>query len=80
MKINVRVTANADRNELVKTEDGYRARIQCPPADGKANEKLTELLAKEFGVSKGSVKIVRGASNRNKVVEINVLYAQPAVK
>jgi uncharacterized protein (TIGR00251 family) len=55
---------------LVKTEDGYRAYVQCPPADGKANEALIKLLAKKFGVPKSGIKIIMGQTNRNKTIVI----------
>jgi uncharacterized protein (TIGR00251 family) len=71
--IQVHVTANAGRNELIKTDSspaGYRAWVQCPPVDGKANKVLTELLAKEFNVSKSAIQIIRGKTARNKTVQI----------
>ena len=70
MLIEIKVTPNAGKNELIKTETGYKARIACAPVDGKANEALIALLAKEFGVPKSSVEIVKGKVGRNKTVEI----------
>ena len=64
------MTSNAAKNELVKTDTGYRARVQCAPVDGKANEALIKLLSKEFGVPKSAIKIVKGETGRNKTISI----------
>ena len=70
MLIEIKVIPNAKRTELVKTETGYKARLQAPPADGKANEALIELLSKEFGVPKRDIEIIKGAASRNKTVAV----------
>ncbi len=41
------------------------------PADGKANESVIKLLAKHFGIAKSKIKLVRGETSRDKVIEIN---------
>jgi len=66
--LQIKVTPNASKTELVKTETGYKARIRCPPVDGKANDALIVLLSKEFGVAKNSIEIIKGKTSRNKTV------------
>jgi len=66
--LQIKVIPNASKNEFIKTEAGYKARIQCPPVDGKANDALIMLLSKEFGVSKNSIEIIKGKTSRNKTV------------
>ena len=46
------------------------ARLAAPPAEGKANDELVRFLARESGVARGDIRIVRGASSRLKVVEV----------
>jgi len=70
MLLEIRVTPNASKNELIKTETGYKARIQSAPVDGKANDALIALLSKELGVLKSDIKIVRGKTSKNKLVSI----------
>ena len=71
MKITVRVKPGARRNEVVQTgERDYTVSVTAPPVDGKANEKLVELLAAFFGRPKRSVTVLSGASSRRKIVEI----------
>jgi len=72
MLIEIKVTPGAGRNELIKTETGYKARIQCAPVDGKANEALIALLSKEFGIPKKDIEITRGKTNRNKTVSLKI--------
>ncbi len=58
--------------ELEVGEEGERlkVRLTAPPVDGAANEALVALLAERLGVPKRQVVIVRGATSRQKVVEV----------
>jgi len=47
-----------------------KVRLTAPPVDGAANEALVALLAERLGVPKRQVVIVRGATSRQKVVEV----------
>ncbi|MCL2284646.1 MAG: DUF167 domain-containing protein [Fibromonadales bacterium] len=68
MLIQVKVIPNASKTELVKTEDGYKARIQCAPEKGKANDALIALLSEKFGVPKSDIEITKGKTSRSKAV------------
>jgi hypothetical protein len=46
-------------------------RIKAPPVEGKANQYLLGLIAKEFKVSKSRTEIVAGTQSRNKCVAIH---------
>ena len=70
MLIEIKVIPNSSKSELIKTDEGYKARIQRAPVDGKANEELIALLSKALGVRKSDIKIVRGKTGRNKTVSI----------
>ncbi|MDR1696986.1 MAG: DUF167 domain-containing protein [Rickettsiales bacterium] len=69
MKINVRVTPGAKKNS-VSDSDSVRVWTTARATDGHANTAVVKLLATHFGVAKSRVKIVRGATGRDKVVEI----------
>ena len=45
-------------------------RLTAPPVDGAANEALVALLAEQLGLPKRYISIVRGATGRQKTVEI----------
>ena len=51
-------------------DDAIKIKVNAPPVGGAANEELIEVLSEEFGIKKTSIKILRGMSSRNKVVEI----------
>ncbi len=70
MKITVKAIPNAKKAE-VKEQDGVlRVKIDLPPIDGKANKRLIEILAEYFSIPKSRIKIIRGGSSKNKVIEI----------
>jgi hypothetical protein len=50
----------------------YKIRLHAKPIDGEANEALIAFLAQHFSTAKKNIRIVRGANNRHKIVEISV--------
>jgi uncharacterized protein YggU (UPF0235/DUF167 family) len=72
--LQVRVTPKAKRN-LVKPEHNesgeilYRVYVTTVPEDGKANAAVLKLLAKSMGISVSSLRIVRGETSRDKLIE-----------
>lgn len=70
--LQIRVQPRASRNEIkgFSTEGVLSIRVTAPPRDGKANEVLIKLLAKELGVAPSGLQIVRGATSRNKVIDV----------
>jgi len=71
VEIEVRVQPRSSRRAVERQPDGsYKVWVSEPPADGAANEAVCVLLAKEFGVPKSSVSILRGHNGRNKRVRV----------
>ena len=69
--IQVRVKPNSRTSLLEQEQDGtWIAQIKSPPVDGRANEELIGLVAKQFGCRKAEVSIKSGASSRTKLVQI----------
>ena len=50
-----------------------RARVGAPAVEGAANNALIRLIADELGVARRDVRIVAGASSRQKLVVVNGL-------
>ena len=70
----MRVVPRAKRPGLERRADGVLvARVSAPPVEGKANAAVCELIAKEYGVPKSRVSVVRGLSARDKDVRITGL-------
>ncbi|HHJ64042.1 MAG TPA: DUF167 domain-containing protein [Aquifex aeolicus] len=73
MILKVRVRPGA-REESVRelSGDELEVRVSAPPQKGKANERVRELLAEHFGVSRSRVRILKGESSRRKLIEIDL--------
>jgi uncharacterized protein (TIGR00251 family) len=81
MDVPVRVIPRARRDELAGERDGrLLVRVAAPPVDGKANGAVCALLAAAAGVPKGRVSIVRGAQARDKLVRIEGVTDEAAVR
>lgn len=71
IRVHVHVQPRASRSEVVGTHRAaLKVRLLAPPVDGAANEALVELLAGLLDVPRRDVRIVQGATSREKVVEI----------
>ncbi|MFW1677313.1 DUF167 domain-containing protein [Pontibacter sp. JAM-7] len=71
---------NASRDEFCGLHgDSLKIRIKAPPVDGKANTHLVKYLAKQFGVAKNAVTIVKGELTREKRVKIKTPQKIPDV-
>lgn len=70
MRIDVRVIARSSRNEIVLEGELLKVRLTAAPVDGAANEALIKLLAVRLNLPRGALRVVRGATARQKVVEI----------
>jgi len=76
-RIAVRVQPGAARNEVAGWEaDGtLRVRLTAPPVEGRANRALVEFLAEALGLRRAAISLIRGASSRHKLVEVEGLEA-----
>lgn len=71
MKIRVRVTPNAKRDEILGWKDvALRVKVKAPPVEGKANAAVVELLATTLRVPRSAIRITAGLTDRNKTIEI----------
>jgi hypothetical protein len=57
--IKIRVSAGAKTEKVEKTGlDTFKIRVSSPPEKGKANERVSELLAEYFKIPKSKVFLV----------------------
>lgn len=74
VRISLRVIPRARRNVVEGFLDGVlRVRVTAAPQDGSANQAVVKLLAKQLGLPRSSVALIRGAKSRDKVIEISGL-------
>ena len=76
-RISIRLQPRASRDELLglNEEGALRVRVRAAPVDGAANAALIQLLAKRLGLVKSKVKLISGATARNKIVEVEGISA-----
>jgi uncharacterized protein (TIGR00251 family) len=71
-RIAVRVQPRSGRDEIAGERSGaLLVRVTAPPVEGRANDAVRKLLAKRLGVPPSRVSVVRGASSRDKLVEVD---------
>ena len=73
MKISVHIKPNSrHREEVVKNDDEtLTVYTKAPAIEGRANAAVIKLLAKYFKVAPSKVKLVRGATSKYKIFEID---------
>ncbi|HMA28069.1 MAG TPA: DUF167 domain-containing protein [Solirubrobacterales bacterium] len=71
LRIEVKVTPRASRDEIAGMRDGVLAvRVTAAPVGDSANRAVVKLIARRIGVAPGRVRIARGARGRRKLIEI----------
>jgi uncharacterized protein (TIGR00251 family) len=72
----VKVIPNAPQSRIVGWSQGDKpeliVKVKAPPREGKANEALVALLAREAGVARSAVSIARGANAHHKMLSLNM--------
>ena len=66
----VRVQPNASRNRVEVEGETIRIAVTAAPVEGEANAAVIRLLARALGVAPGRLRLVRGASGRDKRVRL----------
>ncbi len=70
--LKVYLQAKSSKNEVVGPyRDGIKVKVTAPPLQGKANEALIRLLAREFGISPSGIEIIKGLHSREKTLRIS---------
>ena len=70
-RINIRVIPRARQNRVEEiAPDTFRVHTTAVPADGAANDAVIKMLAKHLGVPKTGIKIIRGETGRDKIIEL----------
>jgi uncharacterized protein (TIGR00251 family) len=68
----VRLTPRSTVERVEDATDGVlKVRVMAPAVEGSANASLIRLLADELGIARRDVRIVAGASSRQKLVVID---------
>jgi len=78
LRLQLRVQPRAAQTRIVgRHGEAIKVQVHAPPVEGAANAAVIDLLAEALRVPRRAVRIVRGASSRDKLVEIET--AKPEV-
>lgn len=67
-KYTVKVKPNSRQEGVEVLEDGtILVKVNAPPAEGRANERVIELLAHHLGLPKSSLELIGGHKSKRKV-------------
>ena len=70
-RLALRVTPGA-RTESIELGDGVLlVKVRTKPEDGKANAAVLELLAAALGIATSRLRMLRGATGRDKLVQLS---------
>jgi len=71
MKITVVVKPNSKKELVELMPDGtYTVRVNVPPVDGKANQRVIELLSEHFRQPKSLITLLNGPKSKKKIFSI----------
>lgn len=77
----IRVMPRASREEIDGVVDGsLRVRVTASPVDGAANAAVERLIAAALGVPQSSIRIVRGATAKHKILAVDGLTREALVR
>lgn len=65
------VKPGTSQEKIIETAPGeFTVYLRAKAHDGEANESLIKFLSKHFKVPKTTIKILRGAKSKNKIIEM----------
>ncbi len=71
MRINVKAKPSSGKELVEKIDEtNYTVWVKEPPQNGLANKGIERALADYFNVARSGIKIVKGFTSKNKIVEI----------
>jgi uncharacterized protein len=75
--LSVHAQPGAGRTQVVgRHGDAVKIRVAAPPEKGRANDALTEVIVRSFGLDASAVELVGGAASRSK--EFRITGVDPA--
>lgn len=70
--VSVNVVPRAKENVVNVRSGSLVVRVTVAAEDGKANERVIELLAEYWGIAKSRLRLVRGQRSRRKQIEVPI--------
>ena len=71
MRLTIKTHPCAKKNRIeILGENQFKIHVTAPPAKGKANRAVLDMLADYFNAPVSRLRIVKGQGSRDKIVEI----------
>jgi len=71
MLIRVKVFPDSKKDEIIKKrEDSFEVKVKEKPEQGRANEKVLQILSNHFRIEKNKFRLIKGGKERSKIFEI----------
>ena len=71
MRYAITVKPGSSQEKIIETNEGeLTIYLRAKAHDGEANNALIKLLSKYYKVPKTSIKIIRGAKSKSKIIEL----------
>ncbi|MTW10300.1 hypothetical protein GM658_06750 [Pseudoduganella eburnea] len=81
VRVAVQIQPNAKKTEVVGVlDDALKIKLAAQPIEGKANEALVKWLASSLGVSRSSVTLTHGQTNKKKLLEVAGVTLEDVVR
>lgn len=73
MRLKILVKLNSSKNLIKKiNETDWNVWTTKRAIEGEANKSVIDLVAKELGVAKSRITIIKGIKNKSKILEIGL--------
>ncbi len=77
IELTVSVVPRSSRCEIAGIHNNaLRIKLTSPPVDNEANKQCCEFIAKQLGIARRQVAIIRGQTSRHKVLRIEGVVEQ----
>jgi uncharacterized protein (TIGR00251 family) len=82
MLLEIKVKPGSSKDKLLQFEEPnfLEISLKAQPEKNKANESLCEFLGNIFKIPKREIKILKGTTSRNKIVKIEGITEEKAIK
>jgi uncharacterized protein len=71
-RLAVKVTPGAREESVTLTVDAVLVKVRAPADKGAASQAVVELVARALRLAPSRVKLLRGATSRTKVLQVDV--------
>ena len=78
-RLHLRVAPGSRRSAVVgRYGEAWKVRVAAAPERGRANDEVIAVIADALDISRAAVRLVAGASSRDKIVEVQGVEAGEA--